>query len=294
MRDDRLRRLEREWRETGDLALEEAWLRERARTGDPYGFGRHKTQLPAVRAVLDAAERASRHDRPLVIVGPPNSGRGTLAHAIHLASRRAEGRFRACHGSHAIAELFGYEQGSWVAGDGVELGLTEACAGGTVLVSISELLSEDHQALLRRCLAEGVTRRLGSVELRPLEARLVFQVSDLEHLGGVTLTLEELGAEMLFWPALSARMADLGLALAELDTQGLNCGPRLRELLENHDWPGGLRELEELVYTARLLRGRGIIPAVLDRDAFQTRALRLLLAPLANAKTPPEASSEGA
>jgi len=277
--DDRLRALERIWRETGDLVAEEAWLRERARAGDPFAFGRHVTQIPAVRAELEAAERASAHDRPLVIVGARGSGRTTLARAIHGASARASGPFRSClerGESRLEAELFGYAMSGHPMPEEVA-GATELAHGGTLVISPDEALSAGVQAKLRRCLNEGDSRRVGASETRSVDLRFVFEVLEVEHLGEVWQSLEPAGAVVLDWPSLAERGGDIYLVLGGLDTEGLNLGGGLFELLEAHDWPGGLRELDLLVEQARDHERFGLTLEGLDPSAFETQALELFL-----------------
>lgn len=283
MRDDRLRSLERTWRETGEVEAERAWLHERARVGDPYRFGRHTTQTPAVRAALEQARRASVHDRPLVIVGAGGSGRTELARAIHDASGRAGSPcvlvpLAAMASGFQEADLFGVVKGAITGQSWERPGAIEDASGGTLIIECPPYeLDALIQNRLRMCLEDGCCRRVGGAETYPVEVRFVFEVKDPSVLGdSLQESLDWLEAETLVWPALGERRDDLSLILDSLGLEGLHVREGLLELLSAQPWVRNLHELEELLVRARSLAESGLRPGF-DETPFEAQALGLLL-----------------
>tara|TARA_R110002072_G_scaffold38954_4_gene112432 strand:- start:744 stop:1598 length:855 start_codon:yes stop_codon:yes gene_type:complete len=279
MRDDQLRDLERIWLETREPGARKAWLHASARAGQPWRFGSHVTRTPAGYEVLEAAEGASEHARPLVIVGPAGSGRTSLARAIHEASHRAGGPFQTCDqlaDSLFEAELFGYLKTGWVERGGQQPGATETAKGGTLLITRIDPLPPIVQSKLRRCLEEGVSRRVGEREERVIDARFVFEVPDPDFLGSLWTSLDAVAAVTLSLPSLTDRRADIPLILNGLDTEGLSLGSEVLELMGDHDWPGQVRELVMVVERAKAHLEHEIPISGLPPAAFETRALELL------------------
>lgn len=301
MTDERTRDLERAWRESGDPAARAAWFAATTRAGQPWSFGRHVTRTPEVYRALEAAEKASGHLRPLIIVGPANSGRTTLARAIHLASARAARPFvevdlRALSPLLSEVELFGAMVGAFTGEGRDEPGAIERAAGGTLLVTLDHIdpLGEEIERGLRRALVEGESKRVGGLKVFPVDLRFVFEVVDPTHITQPLLdSLEGTGALTIDWPSLTRRSADLPLILGELGTEGLEVEEEFLELCRGHDWPGELRELSLLIQRARFPE----IPITgLPPQAFETRALSLLMGLETREPTQdtPRANSRGA
>jgi DNA-binding NtrC family response regulator len=275
--DDRLRDLERAWRESGALEAREAWRRATVRSAQPWAFGRHVTRV-AYRA-LEAAEAASTHARPLVIVGRPSSGRTTLARAIHEASSRARGPFeeldlRTLSPALQDYQLFGAYGGSFTGQAINDPGAIERAQGGTLLIAVCDwAIAEVLVRGLQRCLVDGESRRIGGSRAFPIDVRIVFEVTDLRFLGeDLTSHLEAEEFVTLEWPSLRSRLEDLPLILGSLETRGLLIESDFYTHCATHDWPGDLREFAAIIERAYYHREYEIpisgIPSEFDRQAL--------------------------
>jgi len=225
----------------------------------------------AIRGLAREAHRMADSRAPVLITGPTGSGKGVLAGWLHRHSRRAGEPFvdincASLSREFLETELFGHERGAFTGAVAAKSGLLEVAHRGTLFLDEIGDLSPEIQPRLLKVLEEGRFRRLGSVEDREADVRILAATHhDLADRARRGLFREDLYFRIqtlpLRMPGLTERLEDLP-RLAETIQRRL-CAESGRPFvplaadvlaaLGGHDWPGNLRELRNVLERALLL-----------------------------------------
>ncbi|MGE8409167.1 MAG: propionate catabolism operon regulatory protein PrpR [Pseudomonas sp.] len=236
-----------------------------------YRFEQILGNTPAFRAVLELARRYAETDSTVLITGESGTGKELLAQSLHNASPRQPGPFVAINCAAfpetlLESELFGYEEGAFTGSrKGGKTGLIEAAHTGTLFLDEIGDMPVTLQTRLLRVLQEREVLRLGASEPTPVDIRVVAATHcDLRERIAEGRFREDLYYRLnilrLAVPPLRERIADIPL-LAKAILQrlplpapatGQKLLERLMPYLQNHRWPGNIRELENLVERAAL------------------------------------------
>ncbi|WP_075879523.1 sigma-54-dependent transcriptional regulator [Vreelandella massiliensis] len=201
-------------------------------------------------------------DVTVLIQGESGTGKELVARAIHQQSQRVKAPL-ICVNCAAIpetlieSELFGHEKGAFTGASAARTGLVEAADGGTLFLDEIGELPLDAQARLLRVLQEGEIRKIGSVETRHVNVRLIAATHrDLRALsksGEFRLDLYyRLNVMQIDLPPLRERGDDV-LEIADIllekackrhHREGLRLSRAARQDLRDYPWPGNVRELE--------------------------------------------------
>ncbi len=232
----------------------------------PRYVGRH----PAVRALLDSAQRVAPTDNTVLLLGESGTGKELVAELIHQNSARAQGPMvkvncAALVESLLLSELFGHEKGAFTGAGARRRGRFERADGGTLFLDEIGDISPRTQVALLRVLEERTIERVGGSSPIPVDVRIVcatnrdlrtmvergeFREDLYYRLSGIALSI----------PALRDRVSDLPL-LAEtlLDRiarerreEPKELSRDALELLARHRWPGNVRELENALRAVSL------------------------------------------
>jgi transcriptional regulator of acetoin/glycerol metabolism len=229
---------------------------------------------PRVVALQARAAKLAPRSVPILIQGETGTGKEYLAHAIHQGSG-AKGRFVAVNCA-AIpetlieSELFGHAPGAFTgAAQRGRKGLIEEADGGTLFLDEIGDMPIGLQSRLLRVLAEREVTAVGATRPRPVVLRVISASHrDLADLVRQGLFREDLyyrlNAATLTIPALRERRDFDWLLLRIIDRHRpadatLDISPAARQALEAHDWPGNIRELENVIAVAAALCDGGLI-----------------------------------
>lgn len=214
--------------------------------------------------MLELIQRGARSEVPILLLGESGTGKELAARAIHDASLRTKGAFVPveCSGlGEALfeSELFGHARGSFTGAHARKPGLVEAATGGTLFLDEIGDVPLSLQVKLLRVLESGMYRPVGDIEPRSADFRLVCATHrDLDSMvadGSFRRDLYfRINTFPIAMPPLRERREDIPLLC---DTLLANSAKRLSDealrLLQQHDYPGNIRELRNIVERAVLL-----------------------------------------
>ena len=249
--------------------------RERA---DEFSFAQIIGQSPAMREMLDIAQKVAESEVSSVLLqGPSGTGKDLVAKAIHYQSVRAQGPFIAINcaaipGTLIESELFGYEKGAFTDAKARKEGLFEQAEGGTLFLDEIGELELSLQAKLLRVLEEGAFRRVGGLKDIPFDARIVAasnrdlkRESESNHF---RLDLYyRLSVIQIDIPSLHERGDDVLLLTdhyisafgKRLKKQFHGIAPEVAAAFRRYDWPGNVRELRNVIERALILEDGDVI-----------------------------------
>nr|WP_282437232.1 sigma-54 dependent transcriptional regulator [Vibrio amylolyticus] len=221
--------------------------------------------------VLQLAHRAAKTDATVLITGESGTGKEVLAQYVHQHSQRSEGPFVAINCA-AIPEtmleavLFGHVKGAFTGATAAQAGKFEEANGGTLLLDEIGEIPLAVQAKLLRVLQEREVERLGSHKSIALDVRIIAATNvNLQEAVSQRLFRQDLYYRLdvlpLQWPPLRERKEDV-LPLAKhfiaKYNQGCTETCRLSAEAENsllaYDWVGNIRELENTIQRALVMR----------------------------------------
>jgi len=266
--------------ELGGEAAEER-ARPEVPRGPWYQESLERSRSAAVRALLEEARDVAATEETVLILGETGTGKELLARLIHESSRRRDATFLAvnCGGipeGLLESELFGHARGAFTGAERRRLGLFEAADGGCAFLDEIGELSPRGQVTLLRFLEDRKVRPVGSNVSRAVDVRILAATNRdlLEEARAGRFRLDlyfRLSVFPLSVPPLRERLEDLELLTRTLLThvrgaqekgiRGLS--PESLQALRGHDWPGNLRELDN-VLRAAAIRARG--PRLVPRD----------------------------
>jgi len=233
---------------------------------------------PALEAVLEQVERVATTGSTVLIQGETGTGKELIAHAIHNISSRCGRPFVRVNCA-AIpldlleSELFGHEKGAFTGAIAQKIGRFELADKGTLFLDEVGDIPPALQPKLLRVLQEQEFERLGSTRTHKVDVRLVAathrDLMDMATRGQFRSDLYyRLNVFPVMLPPLRERREDVP-ALVE-HFAGI-CGRRMgREIehipaatmtaLTSYNWPGNIRELQNLIERAVILSDDGVLP----------------------------------
>ncbi len=278
------------------LEIENARLR--GELSGALGFGRLIGSSPSLEKTLRQARAVANTNATVLITGENGTGKEMLARAIHEESSRANAPFiavscAALPETLIESELFGHEKGAFTSATNARMGRFELADGGTLFLDEIVELSPSVQVKLLRVLQERTFERVGGTKTLSVDIRLIAASNrDLEtqvegehfrrdlfyRLNVVPLLLPPLRERREDIPGLAAHFAAKAAEKHARSTPQLD--PNLIDSLHEYDWPGNIRELENLM--ERLV--------LLDRQA--TLGLEFLPEKMLNVVPAPGVSNE--
>lgn len=226
---------------------------------------------PPMQDLFKKIGKVSPTDATVLILGESGTGKELVARAIHDQSNRHDAPMISVNCA-AIpetlieSELFGHEKGAFTGATSLRQGLIEAADGGTLFLDEIGELPLEAQARLLRVLQESEIRRVGSVQSRKVNVRLVAATHrNLKALSQKGEFREDLYYRLnvveLKLPPLRERGADvieladklLERACLKLNRPLLKFADECRRAISTYHWPGNVRELENAVERSVIL-----------------------------------------
>jgi DNA-binding NtrC family response regulator len=265
-------------------ALEKVWLKKENKQLweqiEAYqGKVKIITQDPNLERLLETARQIAPTDCNVLLQGESGTGKELFARFIHLNSTRAGGPFFAINcGAFTeellSSELFGHEKGAFTGALTQKRGVVEMASNGTLFLDEITEMPPSMQVRLLRVIQEKEVLRVGGTVPFKVDARFIAatngDVSDAIKGGRFRQDLYfRLNVISLFIPPLSERRDDIPLlsyyflkkystlikkSVSEISQDAMN-------LLMNYDFPGNVRELENIIERGVALTNTGMIEA---------------------------------
>lgn len=243
--------------------------------------------------LLKIAAKISPTDASVIILGENGTGKDLLARAIHENSRRKDKPFVTIDCSSIPAdllesELFGYESGAFTGATKSKPGKLEIADGGTIFFDEIGEMSINLQAKLLRIIQTKELERLGSVQTKKIDVRILCatnkNISEMISKGQFREDLYyRLKVIELTLPPLRERKEDifeLSNFFLKKHTQGgktFSISEEALQILEEYNWPGNIRELENVILRCVVLAKSDMIepsdlpPELIDKTESEER-----------------------
>src|SRR5437667_7815647 len=227
--------------------------------------------------VMKLVGRVAATNLPVLITGESGTGKEIVARAIHRRSPRVDEPFVAVNCGALPAELieselFGHVRGSFTGATVDRRGLWQEADHGTVFLDEITETSLAFQVKLLRALQEGEIRRVGSNQTQRVDVRVIaatnrdaevevregrFRQDLLFRLNAVTIHLPPLRERRDDIRPLAKYFAERAI---DLNAASIGFSKEALWMLDNYDWPGNIRELENAIVRAAALCDQVVRP----------------------------------
>jgi DNA-binding NtrC family response regulator len=260
---DEVRKVVKEALEKVKLKKENTELREQIESFK--GKVKIISQDSKMQELLQTAQQIGPTDCNVIVRGESGTGKELFARFIHSCSKRSEGPFFAVNcgaftESILTSELFGYEKGAFTGATGMKKGLIEMASHGTLFLDEITEMDPSMQVKLLRVVQEREVLRLGATKPLKVDVRFVAATNrDLKEsvktgdfredlyfrLNVVSFTIPPLSERRDDVPLLSYYFLKKFSTLMNKDVREIS--PEVMAILMNYDFPGNVRELENVV-----------------------------------------------
>ncbi len=238
----------------------------------------------AMRWISELCDRVADADVPVLLTGESGVGKDVVARQIHAKSARASRVFvkincAALPGELLESELFGHERGSFTGAARTKPGQFELADGGTLFLDEIGEMPVSLQAKLLQALQDGEFYRIGGQRKMKVDARIIVATNrDLQRAMEQGSFREDLYYRLnvvhLKIPPLRERREDIPLfcdhfveKYSQRYHRSAPLPPMLIERFLTYDWPGNIRELENLVRRFMVLGEPRYVLAELEEQA---------------------------
>ncbi|MFC1857109.1 sigma 54-interacting transcriptional regulator [Thermodesulfobacteriota bacterium] len=248
-----------------------------------------QTKNDQMKKVFDKIRSVAPTKSTVLLTGETGSGKSMLARLIHKHSNRSNAQFISLHCG-AIpdtlieSELFGHEKGAFTGAVRRKLGKFEIATGGTIFLDEVGTITPSAQIKLLQVLQDGMMNRVGGEETIETNARVISASNtDLKKMCDGGLFRKDLYYRLNVFPIeippLHERTEDIPF-LVEVCLKRLNkfypkeiydVHPEVMGAFMRYDWPGNIRELENLMERAYILEKSVILtPESFPNELFES------------------------
>ena len=235
---------------------------------DKYNFSGIIGNTPEIQLIFKTITEIAPTAATVLIYGDTGTGKELIANAIHYSSDRRDKPFITLHCASLSegvleSELFGHEKGAFTGAISQRRGRFELANGGSLFLDEVGEMNSHVQIKLLRVLETGKFERVGGEKTFESDVRIIAATNrDLEKEIKEGRFREDLYYRLnvinLKLPSLRERKGDIGLLIDNFlvkysrknkkDIKGIT--PQSAKLLDNYDWPGNIRELENTIERA--------------------------------------------
>ena len=235
---------------------------------DKYNFSGIIGNTPEIQLIFKTITEIAPTAATVLIYGDTGTGKELIANAIHYSSDRRDKPFITLHCASLSegvleSELFGHEKGAFTGAISQRRGRFELANGGSLFLDEVGEMNSHVQIKLLRVLETGKFERVGGEKTIESDVRIIAATNrDLEKEIKEGRFREDLYYRLnvinLKLPSLRERKGDIGLLIDNFlvkysrknkkDIKGIT--PQSAKLLDNYDWPGNIRELENTIERA--------------------------------------------
>jgi DNA-binding NtrC family response regulator len=244
-----------------------------------HGYSRIVGKSPKMEEVFSSIDKAAHTDSTVLIMGESGTGKELVAREIHETGKRKKGPFitincAALPETLLESELFGYEKGAFTGALKTHVGKFERAQGGTIFLDEIGEMSPWLQTKILRFLQEREFERIGGATPIKVDVRIIAATNRdikkaLENESFRKDLYYRLSVITIEIPALRERKEDIPLLVAHfLEDKGKRLGRRVTELspeawhiLLEHNYPGNVRELENIIERAIIESNSGKVEA---------------------------------
>jgi DNA-binding NtrC family response regulator len=228
-------------------------------------------QSLAMKKVYSTIEKVAATDANILLLGENGSGKEIIARELHRCSHRSDDVFigvdlGAIHENLFESELFGHTKGAFTDAGQEKAGRFEVASGGTLFLDEIGNLSTPLQAKLLSVLEKRSVTRLGAIQARPIDVRLIsatnMPLNEMTRTGEFREDLlYRINTVEIRVPPLRERIGDIPLLVKyflefysrKYNKPGLGVARSTLSRLENYTWPGNIRELRHAIERAVIL-----------------------------------------
>ncbi len=244
-----------------------------------YSFQNMVGNSEAMHAVFNLVKRVSQAPTNVLITGESGTGKEVIAKAIHYNGPLKDKPFvtvncGAIPENLMESEMFGHKKGSFTGAIADKVGLFEVADGGTLFLDEVGELPASIQVKLLRAIQERIIRRVGATDDMKVEVRIIAATNrNLEEMVQKNTFRQDLYYRLnvigIKAPALRDRAEDIPLLAAhflkkyndKLNKQILTISVEAMDILKKYNYPGNVRELENMIErTVALESGATILP----------------------------------
>ena len=234
-------------------------------------------QSEAMQTLRSRMVKVANANVPVLIQGESGTGKGVIARMIHGLSPWKSGPFVKVNcptipGTLLESEMFGYERGAFTGAYGMKPGRVEMAHRGTLFLDEISELDLSLQSKLLQLLQDGQFCRIGAQEDKKVEVRIVCATNrqletEIENGGFRQDLYYRINVVNLFMPPLRERRGDIEMLahyFLEYYNRKYNCRAKplsneLMSVLQKYQWPGNIRELENLIKRYVILGSEDVI-----------------------------------